>query len=341
MEISDLLTVIGGLALFLYGMYLMSEGLSKVSGKRTERILARMTDSPSGAVLCGAGATALIQSSSAVTVMVVGFVNSGIMGLEQAAGVIMGSNVGTTVTAWILGFTGIESSSVLLRFMKPTSFSPVLALVGVVILLSSKQDQYKNIASVLVGFFMLMFGMETMSNGVKPLVYVPEFTGILTSFSHPLAGLLAGIALTAALQSSSASVGILQALCATGAVGYGTAIPIILGQNIGTCVTAILSAVGAGRNAKRAALIHLYFNMIGTGIFLTGFYVVHAIVSFKFLTKAADGFGIALIHSAFNIAALIVLFPFSQSLVKLACLTVPEEEKASVNRGGTSRWVRE
>lgn len=336
-----MLTVIGGLALFLYGMYLMSEGLSMVSGKRLERILARLTDSPAGAVLCGAGVTALIQSSSATTVMVVGFVNSGIMGLEQAAGIIMGANVGTTVTAWILGLVGMESSSVLLWIMKPTSFSPVLALVGVVILLSAKQDQYKNIASVPVGFFMLMFGMETMSNGVKPLVSVPEFTGIITSFSHPLTGLLAGLTLTAALQSSSASVGILQALCATGAVSYGTAVPIILGQNIGTCVTAILSAVGAGRNARRAALIHLYFNMIGTGIFLIGFYAVHAIVPFKFFTKAADGFGIALLHSAFNIAALIVLFPFSHSLVKLACLTVPGEEEASVNRGGTPHWVRE
>lgn len=329
MGISDLLTLTGGLSLFLYGMYLMGEGLSKVAGGKLERILGRLTDSPVRAVLCGAGVTAVIQSSSAATVMVVGFVNSGIMRLGQAVGVIMGANIGTTITSWILGLAGLDSSSVLIQLMKPTSFSPILALVGVSLLLSSKKDQHKSIASVLVGFSILMFGMDTMSDGVRNLVAVPGFTGILTGVSHPLAGLAAGFALTAVLQSSSASVGILQALCATGTVSYGAAIPIVLGQNIGTCVTAMLSAVGAGRNAKRAALIHLYFNMIGAWVFLTGFYIVRTFFTPAFLTEAADGFGIALIHSAFNIGATMLLFPFSKQLVRLACLTVPGEEKNS------------
>lgn len=337
MGISDFLTVLGGLSLFLYGMYTMSEGLSKASGGRLEQILARLTDSPVRAVFCGAGITALIQSSSAATVMVVGFVNAGIMRLSQAAGVIMGANVGTTVTSWILGFAGMESSSGLLKMMKPALFSPVLALIGVVMLSCPRKDKYKNIASVLVGFSLLMFGMDSMSKGVKPLVDIPEFTHMLKNFAHPLTGLLAGLALTAVLQSSSACVGILQALCATGAVSYGTAIPIILGQNIGTCATALLSAIGAGRNAKRAAFIHLYFNLIGAGLFLTGFYTVHAVVPLRFLTKAADGFGIALIHSVFNLTALIVLFPFSRGLVKLACLTVPGDTSSESRLSGGFR----
>lgn len=327
MEIFDVLTMIGGLALFLYGMHLMGDGLSKASGGRLERILEKLTNSPIKAVLCGAGVTAVIQSSSATTVMVVGFVNSGIMKLNQAVGIIMGANIGTTITSWLLGLTGIDSSSTWVQLLKPTSFSPILAIVGVALLLFSKRDKHKNIASILVGFSVLMFGMDTMSSAVKPLASVPEFTSILTRFSHPLLGMLAGLVLTAVIQSSSASVGILQALCATGAVSYGAALPIIMGQNIGTCVTALLSGVGASKNAKRAALVHLYFNVIGTALFMVVFYSINLFVPFVFLEQAADGFGIAFIHSVFNISATLVLLPFSKGLVRLACLTIKEEDK--------------
>ena len=250
MDFFDVLSMIGGLALFLYGMNLLGEGLAKASGGRMESILEKLTGNPVMAVLLGAGVTAVIQSSSATTVMVVGFVNSGIMKLEQAVGVIMGANVGTTVTSWILSLTGIDSSSFLVQMLKPTSFSPILAIIGVAMLLFSKKEKHRYAAYILVGFAVLMFGMDTMSAAVKPLAQVPEFTGILTAFSNPLLGMLAGVVLTAVIQSSSASVGILQALCLSGAVGYNTAIPIILGQNIGTCVTAMLSGVGASRNAR-------------------------------------------------------------------------------------------
>ena len=235
MDFFDVLTMIGGLALFLYGMHLLGEGLSKASGGRMERILEKLTDSRLRAVLLGAVVTAVIQSSSATTVMVVGFVNSGIMKLTQAIGVIMGANVGTTITSWILSLTGIEGSSFVVQMLKPTSFSQIFAIVGVMLLLFSKKDKHKNIATILVGFAVLMFGMDTMSGAVKPLADVPEFTNILLLFSSPIPGMIAGIILTAVIQSSSASVGILQALCATGAVSYATAVPIIMGQNIGTC----------------------------------------------------------------------------------------------------------
>jgi len=330
MDIFDWLSMLGGLALFLYGMHLMGDGLSKASGGRLERILEKLTNSPIKAVLVGAGVTAVIQSSSATTVMVVGFVNSGIMKLGQAVGIIMGANVGTTITSWLLGLTGIDSGSVLVNLLKPTSFSPVLAIIGVVLLMFSKKDSHKNAASILIGFAILMFGMDTMSGAVKPLREVPEFTSILTRFSNPILGMLAGLVLTAVIQSSSASVGILQALCATGAVSYGAAIPIIMGQNIGTCVTAMISGIGASKNAKRAALVHLYFNLIGTILFMVGFYAINAIVPFGFMTEAADGFGIAFVHSVFNIAATLVLLPFSKLLVKLACLTIKDEDKPVV-----------
>lgn len=335
MYLSGLLTAIGGLALFLYGMYLMGEGLSKLSGGRLEKFLGKMTDSPVKAMLCGAGVTAVIQSSSATTVMVVGLVNSGIMKLSQAAGIIMGANIGTTITSWLLGLTEIDSPSIIVQLMRPASFSPVLGIFGVGMLLSSGRERQKNIGSVLVGFSILMFGMETMSDGMKPLASLPEFTGLLTRFSHPLWGMLAGIVLTAVIQSSSASVGILQALCATGAVSYGAAIPIIMGQNIGTCATALLSSVGAGRNAKRAALVHLYFNVIGTGLFMVVFYGISAFSSPVFLNRAANGFGVAFVHSAFNIATTLVLLPFSDGLVKLACLTIPGEERNTAFYGSS------
>lgn len=322
MDFFSVLTMIGGLALFLYGMNIMGDGLAKVSGGKLERILENLTSNPMRAVLLGAGVTAVIQSSSATTVMVVGFVNSGIMKLSQAVGVIMGANIGTTITSWILSLSGIEGDNFLIRLCKPTSFSPILAAIGIIMLLFMKNEKKKDIGSILVGFAVLMFGMETMSGAVKPLADVPEFTGILTAFSNPLLGLIAGAILTAVIQSSSASVGILQALCVTGAVSYGTAIPIIMGQNIGTCVTALLSSIGASKNAKRAAMVHLYFNIIGTAVFMILFYSVNYFIHFGFMTDAANGAGIAIVHSAFNIFATLVLLPFSKGLEKLACLTI-------------------
>lgn len=327
MDFFDVLTMAGGLALFLYGMETMGNGLAKASGGKLERILEKLTSNPVKAVLLGAGVTAVIQSSSATTVMVVGFVNSGIMKLNQAVGIIMGANVGTTITSWILSLSGIESSNFFMRLLKPSSFSPVLALAGVCLLLFSKKEKKKNIGMILAGFAILMTGMDTMSGAVKPLADVPEFTGILTMFSNPLLGMLCGAVLTAVIQSSSASVGILQALCATGAVSFGTAIPIIMGQNIGTCVTAVISGIGAHKNAKRTALVHLYFNIIGTIVFMVVFYTLNSFWHFGFLGESANAAGIAVVHSAFNIMATAVLLPFSGLLVKLACLTIPETEQ--------------
>lgn len=327
MDFFSILTMLGGLALFLYGMNAMGDGLAKVSGGKLERILEKLTSNPVKAVLLGCGVTAVIQSSSATTVMVVGFVNSGIMKLEQAVGVIMGANIGTTVTSWMLSLTGIESDNFFMQLLKPTSFSPVLALIGVVLILFVKSEKKRDIGTIMVGFAILMFGMEMMSGAVEPLADVPEFTHILTMFSNPILGLLAGTVLTAVIQSSSASVGILQALCATGSVSFATALPIIMGQNIGTCVTAMISAIGAKKNAKRAALVHLYFNIIGTLVFMIVFYSINAAVHFSFLGHSANPAGIAVIHSTFNIAATLVLLPFRKGLVKLACLTMPDSEE--------------
>ena len=287
MDFFDLLKMVGGLALFLYGMNLLGDGLSQASGGRLERILEKLTSNPIKAVLMGAVVTGVIQSSSATTVMVVGFVNSGIMSLKQAVGIIMGANIGTTVTSWILSLAGIESDAFWIRMLKPSSFSPILAIVGVGILLFSHKDKLKNAATILVGFAILMFGMDSMSAAVSPLAEVPEFTNLLIKFQNPVFGVLAGLVLTAVIQSSSASVGILQALCMTGAVSFGAAVPIIMGQNIGTCVTAMISGIGASRNAKRAALIHLYFNIIGTILFLGIFYTANAIHPFAFLGEVA------------------------------------------------------
>lgn len=325
MDIFGLLTMIGGLALFLYGMNVMGDGLSKASGGRLEKILERLTSSPMKAVLLGACVTALIQSSSATTVMVVGFVNSGVMKLTQAIGIIMGANIGTTMTSWILSLTGIEGGSLLIQMLKPSSFSPVLAIVGVFFLMFTKSEKKHYIGMIMVGFAVLMFGMDTMSGAVKPLADVPEFTNILLAFSHPLLGMAAGMILTAIIQSSSASVGILQALCVTGAVSYGTALPIIMGQNIGTCITALLSGIGASKNAKRAAMVHLYFNVLGTVIFMILFYTINMFVEFPFLTDAAGPAGIALIHSIFNVTATCMLLPASRLLERLACLTIRDE----------------
>lgn len=330
MDIFGVLTMIGGLALFLYGMNIMGDGLGKVSGGRLEKILETLTSNPIKAVLLGAGVTAVIQSSSATTVMVVGFVNSGIMKLSQAIGIIMGANVGTTITSWLLSLSGIESGNIFVNMLKPSSFSPILALVGIIFILFTKSEKKHDIGNILLGFTILMFGMDTMSNAVKPLADVPEFTNILIRFSNPVLGLIAGAILTAVIQSSSASVGILQALCKTGAVTFGTAVPIIMGQNIGTCITAIISGIGANKNAKRAAIVHLYFNIIGTTLFMLVFYLLNAILNFSFLDDSANAFNIAVIHSIFNVSATFVLLPFTKLLEKLATLTIRDDEEKEV-----------
>ncbi len=333
MDFFSILTLLGGLALFLYGMQVMGDGLAKVSGGKLEKILENLTSSKWKAVLLGLAVTAVIQSSSATTVMVVGFVNSGIMKLTQAVGIIMGANIGTTVTAWILSLAGIESSNFFISLLKPSSFAPILALIGIVLLMFTKSSRKKDIGVILVGFAVLMFGMETMSGAVKPLADVPEFTNLLLAFSNPVAGVLAGTILTAIIQSSSASVGILQALCVTGAVPYSAAFPIIMGQNIGTCVTALLSAIGANKNAKRAAMIHLYFNMLGTVIFLGVFYLLNSVVHFSFMDSMATPAAIAVTHSIFNVTATLIWLPFSNILVKLACLTIRDSAEDVVAAG--------
>lgn len=326
MNIFSVLTMIGGLAMFLYGMDAMGDGLAKLSGGKLEQILEKLTSKRIMAVLLGIAVTAVIQSSSATTVMVVGFVNSGIMQLSQAVGIIMGANVGTTVTSWILSLSGIQGSSLFIQLLKPTSFSPVLAAIGIVLIMTAKDNnKKKDIGNILVGFAILMFGMDTMSGAVAPLAENEKFTSVLTMFSNPILGMIAGLVLTAVIQSSSASVGILQALCVTGAVGYKTAIPIIMGQNIGTCVTALISSIGASKNAKRASMIHLYFNLIGTVLFMVVFYSINAIIGgFAFLNDSANAAGIAVVHSLFNIGTVLVLYPFGDKLVKLAQLTIPD-----------------
>ncbi|MDO4475452.1 MAG: Na/Pi cotransporter family protein [Lachnospiraceae bacterium] len=327
MDIFSVLTMVGGLALFLYGMDTMGDGLVRLSGGKLEKILEKLTEKRIMALLLGALVTAVIQSSSATTVMVVGFVNSGIMKLTQAVGVIMGANIGTTITSWILSLAGISSKNVWIRLLKPSSFTPVLAVLGIIFLMTGKDGSKKKITgNILLGFAVLMFGMETMSGAVAPLKENEAFTGMLTAFSNPILGMIAGAVLTAVIQSSSASVGILQALCLSGVVNYSAALPIIMGQNIGTCVTALISAIGSGKNAKRASFIHLYFNLIGTVLFMAVFYSINVFVPFAFLNRPATAAGIAVIHSAFNIGCALVLFPFANGLVKFSCLTVRDKQ---------------
>ena len=333
MDIFGILTLIGGLAMFLYGMNTMGQGLEKLSGSRLERILEKLTSNPIKSVALGALVTAVIQSSSATTVMVVGFVNSGIMKLSQAVGVIMGANIGTTMTSWLLSLTGIESDNLFIQLLKPSSFTPVLAIIGIVLIMMKKSGKKRDIGTILVGFAVLMFGMEMMSGAVKPLADNEGFRSILTMFSNPVLGIIAGAVLTAVIQSSSASVGILQAVCATGALTYGSALPIIMGQNIGTCVTALLSAVGANKNAKRAALVHLYFNLIGTVVFMILFYSVNAFVHFEFVEQAAGQAGIAVIHSVFNVFSTLILLPFTRLLEKLAYISVREKKTDTAASG--------
>ncbi len=327
MDLFSVLSLLCGLALFLYGMNTMGDGLEKFSGGKLEKTLEKMTNSTIKGFLLGAAVTAVIQSSSATTVMVVGFVNSGIMKLRQAIGIIMGANVGTTITAWILSLAGIEGDSLFMKLLKPESFSAVFAFIGIVLLMFSKGGGKKNLGSIFVGFAVLMVGMNMMSGAVKPLANDPTFTGILTAFNNPIFGIIAGAALTAVIQSSSASVGILQALSSTGSITYSMAIPIVMGQNIGTCVTAIISCIGAKKNAKRAALVHLYFNIIGTLVICAVFYAVNAIIGFGFLDDVVNGASIAIVHTAFNLIATALLLPFGSQLEKLACLTIKDNEE--------------
>ncbi len=343
MDIFGVFALVGGLALFLFGMDAMGKGLEKLSGGRLERLLEKLTSNRLKAVALGTLVTGIIQSSSATTVMVVGFVNSGIMKLTQAVGIIMGANIGTTITSWILSLSSIEGDSFLLKLMKPSSFAPILALIGIILLMFCKSEKKKNIGTILVGFAILMTGMDQMSAAVKPLKDVPEFTNILLMFSNPILGMLAGLVLTAIIQSSSASVGILQALCVTGAVPFSTALPIIMGQNIGTCVTAIISSIGTSKNAKRAAAVHLFFNIIGTAVFMIAFYTINAFMPFEFLNTPADAAGIATVHSLFNIGATLLLLPFGNQLVKLATWVIKEskedQEKENIFKALDERFL--
>ena len=332
MDLFNVLNLIGGLSLFLFGMTLMGQALERRAGNRLKALLGRMTTNRFAGLLTGLGVTAIIQSSSATTVMVVGFVNSGLMTLKQSINVIMGANIGTTVTAWILSLAGIESSNFFVRLLKPSSFTPVLALAGIIFYMASKNSKRKDTGLILLGFATLMYGMETMSDAVSVLRNVPSFQQMFLAFTNPVLGVIAGAVLTAIIQSSSASVGILQALASTGAVSYGAAIPIIMGQNIGTCITAMLSSIGTTRNAKRAALVHFAFNLIGAAVWLTVFCLVKTILAPIFLTQAADLMGIAVVHSMFNILCTLLMLPFSQVLEQMVCrilpdAKVPEKEK--------------
>ena len=327
MDIFDVLSMVGGLALFLYGMHIMGDALAKMSGGKLEKVLERLTSNKWSAVLLGAGVTAVIQSSGATTVMVVGFVNSGIMKLNQAVGIIMGANIGTTATSWLLSLSGIDGGSFFLQMLKPTSVTPILAVIGAILVVFCKSEKKHNIGTILLGFAILMYGMTAMSSAVEPLKDVPQFTQILTKFENPLLGVIAGFVLTTIMQSSSVSVGILQALCSTGAVSYALALPIIMGQNIGSCTTAMISSVGASKDAKRAAAVHFYFNVIGTVVFMLVFYISNAFVHYAFLPQAANEVGIATIHSIFNIAATIVLLPLSGFLEFLAVKTIKDDDE--------------
>ena len=327
MDIFSFINLFGGLALFLFGMNTMSDGLEKLAGGKLESILKRMTSNPLKSLLLGAGITAVIQSSSAVTVMLVGLVNSGIMELSGSVGIIMGSNVGTTITAWMLSLVGIESDNIFIKLLKPSSFSPILALIGVVMTMMAKSNKKKDVGYILIGFAVLMYGMEFMSDAVEPLKDMPEFTSILTAFTNPFLGILTGMVLTAIIQSSSASVGILQALSLTGSITYGMALPIIMGQNIGTCVTSLISSIGVSKNAKKVAVVHISFNLIGTIIFTAIYCVAHYMIELPILAQAITPVNIAIIHSIFNISTTIILLPFSKVLVTIANTVIKETEE--------------
>ncbi len=327
MDIFDVLSLIGGLCLFLLGMNLMSSYLEKRAGGRLKGILSHLTNNPVKGFLLGLGVTSVIQSSSATTVMLVGLVSAGVMSLKQAISIIMGANVGTTVTAWILSLTGIESDNMWINMLKPSSFTPILALIGIILLMMCKSNKKKDTGMILLGFAVLMYGMDSMSAAVSGLKDVPEFSQFLLAFSNPLLGILAGAILTGIIQSSSASVGILQALSSTGAITYGVALPIIMGQNIGTCVTALISSIGTSREAKRAAMVHLYFNVCGVVIIFGGFSILNAIFDFGFMDMRINEMGIAVIHTAFNVIGTAIMLPCRGLLEKLACLTVKDSKE--------------
>ncbi len=327
MDIFSVFTLCGGLAFFLFGMHVMSQSLEKIAGGKLETALKKMTSNPFKSLALGAGITIAVQSSSALTVMLVGLVNSGIMELEQTIGVIMGSNIGTTLTAWLLSLSGIESNSFWLSLLKPENFSPVAALIGVLLLMGSKNKKKQDIGTILVGFAVLMYGMEMMKNAVSPLTEMEDFKKLLVAFNNPILSVLFGAVFTGIIQSSAASVGILQAFSISGSITYRMAIPIIMGQNIGTCVTALLSSIGVNKNAKRVTVIHMSFNIIGTVVCLAVFYLLNAIFSFDFIDKAIRPAEIAMVHSIFNIVTTIILLPFSNQLVKLANTVIPSAKE--------------
>lgn len=330
MNIFDILTLIGGLSLFLFGMSIMGQALERRAGEKLRSLLSRLTTNRLAGLLTGLGITAVIQSSSASTVMVVGFVNSGLMTLKQAVNVIMGANIGTTITAWLLSLAGIDSGNVFVNLLKPASFTPVLALIGIIFYMFCRDDRKNDTGMILLGFATLMFGMDTMSGAVSGLRDIPEFQNLFIMFQNPVLGVLAGTILTAVIQSSSASVGILQALAVTGQVSYGAAIPIIMGQNIGTCVTAMLSSAGANKNAKRAALVHLSFNVIGTSVWLTVFCLLKWIAAPVFLYESASLFGIAVAHTVFNVLCTVLMLPLSGFLEKLVNRLVPDTSELEI-----------
>ena len=329
MDFTNILALVGGVALFLFGMSIMGEALEKSAGSRLSSLLGKLTSNPIKGFALGAAVTAIIQSSSATTVMMVGFVNSGVMSLANVIPIIMGANVGTTITAWILSLSGLSGDSFIITMLKPTSFTPILALIGIIFYLFLKDSKKKDSGLILLGFSVLIFGMDYMTSAVKPLASIPEFQQILLLFSNPILGVLAGAVLTAVIQSSSASVGILQALSATGQVTFGTAFPIILGQNIGTCVTALISSVGANKSAKRVSMVHLCFNIIGAVGAMIVFYTLNMIIGFTFIDMQVDHTIIALIHTCFNLFCTVCLLPFCKQFEKLACLLVSDKRSSN------------
>lgn len=327
MDFFDIISLLGGLALFLYGMNILSNGLDKLAGGKMEQILKTMTSSKLKGLLLGMGVTAAIQSSSALTVMLVGLVNSGIMQLSQAISVTMGSNIGTTITAWILSLAGIDSDVFILKILKPSTFSPIVAFIGIALMMIAKAPKKKDIGSICLGFAVLMFGMEMMSDSVSPLAEMPGFRNILTAFSNPILGVLAGAIFTAAIQSSSASVGVLQAISITGSLTYGAAIPIIMGQNIGTCISALMASIGANKNARRVAVVHVLFNCIGTVVFLLLWTIINGLFKFDFVSTAISPFYIAIIHTIFNVLTTALLLPFASVLESLAYKILKDDKK--------------
>ena len=333
MDIFSLIMVAGGLAFFLYGMSIMSTGLERMAGGKLEKLLKSMTDNVFKSLLLGAGITIAIQSSSATTVMLVGLVNSGIMTIEQSVGIIMGSNVGTTLTAWLLSLVGLESSNMFLKLLKPENFSLIFALIGILLIMTSKKQKKKSIGSILIGFAILMYGMKLMSDAVAPLADMPEFAQVLTAFRNPLIGVLIGALVTGIIQSSAASVGILQALALTGTITYGMAIPIIMGQNIGTCVTSLISSIGVNKNAKKVSVVHISFNLIGTVVFMVIYSVCRGLLEVSLLESPINSFGIAVVHSIFNIGTTVILVPFNKLLVLIADFVIPgngEDEESTI-----------